>query len=215
MTKRQFLPLLISLMSCLAGTSSATTIDEILEPPTNPGGSYSGTFLITPSQPVWAFGVGNAAINDVSISGIKYIDGLEANDHWIATLISQASWAAGYSFESIRPIGATPPSAFFMDTSSVAWQWGSSEYVAFYWLYEAGPDAGNPQAVLQAGTAYDAFRFFASSPASPFAAFGASDGGPILTGETVVTVVPEPTTASLLILGMAGLAGMRRRQVRA
>lgn len=196
------LPLLILLMSMLPGTSGATAIDEVLEP-----GSFNGTFVITPSQPVWAFGVGNDAIEDTSISGIKFIDGLEANDHWVSALISKNGWDMGFSFDSGRPIGATPPSSFSIDTTSVAWQWGSADQVAFYWLSEAGD--GAPLAVLQTGTAYDAFRFFASGPASPFAAFTAADGGVIQTGET--TVIPEPGTLSLLALGLGGLAARRRR----
>lgn len=195
------LPLLLFLCLLLPGSSGATVIAEVLDP-----GSFNGTFVITPSQPVWAFGVGNDAIEDTAISGIKFIDGLEANDHWISAIISRNSWEVGFSFDSIRPIGATPPSSFSIDTSSVAWQWGSADQVAFYWLSEAGD--GAPLAVLQAGTAYDAFRFFASAPASPFAAFTAPDGGTILTGETVV--VPEPATASLLALGLVVLAARRR-----
>jgi len=184
--------------------SSATLLNEVLEPPSTPGNAYKGTFRITPSAPTWAFGVGNDAIQDTSISGIASIDGLEANDHWISALISQASWISGFNFDSIRPIGATPPSSFSIDTTSVAWQWGSSTYVAFYWLSEAGADAAIPQAVLQPGTEYDAFRFFTSGPNSPFAAFSAADGGVILTGETVVTIVPEPASFLLAALAFCG-----------
>ena len=197
------LPLIILLVSTLSGVSGATSIDEVLDP-----GSFNGTFVITPSQPVWAFGVGNDAIEDTSISGIKFIDGLEAKDHWVSSIITKNSWTNfGYNFDGIRPIGASPPSSFSIDTTSVAWQWGSADQVAFYWLSEAGDAA--PLAVLQAGTAYDAFRFFASAPASPFAAFTASDGGAIVTGET--TVVPEPSTALLLGLGFCGLTLLQRR----
>jgi hypothetical protein len=203
MTILRALPLAIFLLSMLSGVSGATSIAEVLDP-----GSFNGTFVITPSQPVWAFGVGNDAIEDTSISGIKFIDGLEANDHWISSIITKNAWTNfGYNFDGIRPIGASPPSSFSIDTTSVAWQWGSADQVAFYWLSEAGD--GAPQAVLQAGTAYDAFRFFASAPASPFAAFTAPDGGAILTGET--TVVPEPSTALLLGLGFCGLALLQRR----
>jgi len=194
-------------------TSAAITIREVLVPPATPGNSYSGTFFVTPTTlPVWAFGVGNPEINDTSISGIASIDGLDASDHWISSLISRASWENGYTFESIRPIGATPPSSFFIDTTSVAWQWGSSAYVAFYWLYEAGPNpGGSPLAVLQPGTEYDAFRFFTSGPASPFAAFTAADGGVMLTGETIVdpATVPEPSSGALALLGL-GLIGLAR-----
>ena len=45
------LPLIILLVSTLSGVSGATSIDEVLDP-----GSFNGTFVITPSQPVWAFG---------------------------------------------------------------------------------------------------------------------------------------------------------------
>lgn len=182
--------------------SKATSILEVLDP-----GSFNGTFVITPSVETWAFGVGNENIEDTSISGIRFIDGLEANDHWVSRLISRSSWDGGVNWDSIRPIGATAPSSFAIDTTVVPWQWGASGYVAFYYLSEANEELGPPQAVLQPGTAYDAFRFFASAPASPFAAFGAADGGTILLGETVV--VPEPTTAMLLGLGMLGLAARR------
>ena len=91
--------------------------------------------------------------------------------------------------------------------SRQSWQWGASNYVAFYWLSEAGDAA--PLAVLQPGTQYDAFRFFASGPASPFAAFSGPDGGSIITGET--QVVPEPSTAALLSALLAVWCLRRRR----
>jgi len=174
--------------------SAATTIRELLEPPSVPGNAYRGTFFVTPTEAIWAFGVGNDSIQDTSISGIDSIDGAPANDHWISALISRGNWSDGFDFDSIRPIGATPPSSFSMDTSAVNWQWGSSEYVAFYWLSEAGDDAGQPIAVLQPGNEYGAFRFFTSGPNSPFATFGSADGGDIVTGETIVVLVPEPAT---------------------
>jgi len=194
----------------VAASAHATAIEEVLEPPATPGNAWGGTFRVTPSQPLWAFGVGNDGIQDTSISGIASIAGLEANDHWISALISQAAWAGGFDFDSIRPIGATPPSSFAVDTAGVPWQWDDAEYVAFYWLSEAGPDPASPLAVLQAGTTYDAFRFFSDGPDSPFAAFTAADGGDIVTGETIVTVVPEPSSGALALLGLAMLVGARR-----
>ncbi len=212
----KFRTILISLFSIVALAAipaHATTIREVLVPPSNPGNAFSGTFFITPSVATWAFGVGNDAIQDTSISGIAFIDGLEANDHWISALIHKTSWEAGFNFDSIRPIGADAPSSFSIDTSSVAWQWGSTEYVAFYWLSEDG-DGASPLAVLQPGTEYDAFKFFTSGPNSPFAAFTAADGGTIITGETIVPGdIPEPTTMALLVTGAAGLIAKRRRVV--
>jgi hypothetical protein len=193
-------------MLMVSWSAHATSIIELID--VQPGGNISGTFLITPSIETWAFGVGNPDINDTSISGISFIDGLRARDHWISSLIFRTSWEVGYNFDSIRPIGATPPSSFSMDTAAVPWQWGTSDYVAFYWLSEAGD--GAPLAVLQPDTQYDAFRFFASAPASPFAAFGAADGGVIITGET--QVVPEPSTAVLLALGLVAVGSSRRRR---
>jgi hypothetical protein len=191
-------------------TAGATQIVEQLV--ASGPNTFSGTFLITPSTPTWAFGVGNDDAEDTSISGIAYIDGLEANDHWISSIISRASWESGFNFDSIRPIGATAPSSFAIDTASTAWQWGSSNQVAFYWLSEAGIVPSSPLAVLQAGNQYDAFKFFTSTPASPFAAFGAADGGTITTGETIV--VPEPSTALLLGAGLSALAAGWRRPTR-
>ena len=208
--KRLGIYLLAVLCASLAGTAAATTINEVLVAPANPGNAWSGTFFVTPSQPLWAFGVGNDAIQDTSISGIASIDGLAAKDHWISSLISRTSWENAFNFDSIRPIGATPPSSFSIDTTTVAWQWGSNDYVAFYWLSEAGSDSLNPQAVLQTGTEYDAFRFFTGAPNSPFAAFTQADGGLILAGETIVTIIPEPSTALLLMIGLLGLAINRR-----
>ena len=84
---------LLSLVLVVAaqGASRATVIDEVLEPPEMAGNAWKGTFLITPSTPTWAFGVANDNIQDTSISGISFIDGLEAGDHWISALISRSS----------------------------------------------------------------------------------------------------------------------------
>ena len=62
----------VLVLGILSGTSSAsaTSIIEVLEPPSTPGNAYTGTFLITPSESTWAFGVGNDDIQDTSISGI-------------------------------------------------------------------------------------------------------------------------------------------------
>jgi hypothetical protein len=196
-----------------AGIADGAMINEILEPPATPGNAWMGTFEVTPTTDLWAFGVGNDLIQDTSISGVSFIDGLKARDHWVSSLISRTSWEAGYDFDSIRPIGATPPSAFFADTSAIAWQWGSSEYVAFYWLSEAGDDPNNPLAVLRPNTTYDAFRFFTDGPASPFAAFTTADGsGAILTGETTVIIVPAPGSGALAVLCAGALAPTRRRR---
>ncbi len=185
-------------------TFGATVINEILEPTGNPN-NWIGTFIVTPSTELWAFGVANDQINDTSISGISFIDSLEANDHWVSSLISRAGWDNGFNFDSIRPIGATVPSSFSMMTNSGNWEWGSAAHVAFYWLSEAGPDAGNPLAILQPNRSYAAFKFFTSGPASPFAAFSSADGNAVILGETVVTIVPLPPgiylfTAALLML---------------
>ncbi|QEG34455.1 hypothetical protein [Bythopirellula goksoeyrii] len=192
--------------------STATTIDEVLVPPSTPGNSYTGTFFITPSQATWAFGVANDAIEDTSVSGISSIDGLEANDHWVSAIIARSDWDNGFNFDSIRPIGATPPSSFSIDTTNVLWQWGATSSVAFYWLSEAGPDANNPLAVLQAGTEYDAFRFFTSDPNSPFASFSAPNGGDITTGETVVSIVPEPSAVAMISLFFVSLSFRREHR---
>ena len=204
--------LLVSLMFTLApGMSNADTIREEFS-------AGSGTFFITPStDPVWAFGVGNPDIDDTSISGISFIDGLKANKHWVSALISSGDWANGFNFDSIRPIGATSPSSFSITTNSGNWQWGSSDYVAFYWLSEAdenGDTCTAPCAVLQTGTEYGAFRFFASGPASPFATYHAADGGTIVTGETIVAGIPEPEIYAMLGvgLGVMGWAARRRKQ---
>ncbi len=203
----------LTLVLCVPVAVTATTIHEVLEPPPSPGSAYRGTFFVTPSEPTWAFGVGNDLIEDTSISGTAFIDGFEANDHWVSSLISRASWVAGFNFDSIRPIGASPPSSFSIDTSAYPWLWGSSEYVAFYWLSEDGDDTSNPLAVLQAGREYDAFRFFTTGPNSPFATFGASDGGTVVTGETIVTILPEPSPiAFAMIVVAAAIATVDRRQ---
>ena len=198
-------------LAFLAASADATEIQEVLTPPATPGNAYTGTFIITPSISTWAFGVGNPNIEDTSISGIKSINGLPAKDHWISSLISRSTWDAGYDFDSIRPIGATSPSSFSIDTSVTAWQWGTNDYVAFYWLSEAREDQGAPLGVLQSGVAYDAFHFFTSGPASPFATFSAADGGVITTGETDVIIVPEPAAVAMLLVGLPLVYGRPRR----
>ena len=209
---RTGLPVIAMCIMSLTGHAMATTINEVLVPPDTPGNAWSGTFEITPSEPIWAFGVGNAGIQDTSISGISFIDGLRARDHWISSLIARSAWDLGYDFDSIRPIGATPPSSFSMDTSTVPWQWGANNYVAFYWLSEDGDDPGNPLAVLQPGTQYDAFKFFTDGPGSPFAAFTQPDGsGTIVTGETVEIIVPGPMTGMLFLIGLAPYGRARTR----
>ena len=201
------LALALTIIPFLAAAAGATSIVEQIE--INPGGNISGTFLITPSTTLWAFGVGNDDIQDTSISGISDLaPGVEANDHWVSRLITRSGWESGVNWDAIRPIGATPPSSFSIDTTAVPWQWGTSDQVAFYYLSEALDEAA-PTGVLQPGVEYDAFRFFASAPASPFAAFDAPDGGSIFLGETVV--VPEPSVVVLTGLGLVALAGGRRR----
>lgn len=192
-----------------ATPATATQIDEILEPPATPGNAYSGTFVITPSETIWAFGVAADGVQDTSISGVAEIDGLDAGDHWISSLVSRDAWDGGFDFDSIRPIGATPPSSFSIDTTAVPWRWGAASYTALYWLAEAGDDA-SPAAVLQPGERYDAFKFFTSGPGSPFAAFTAPDGGDIVTGETTVIIVPEPMGVALV--AWAGLMTPARRR---
>ena len=209
-------PLALCFAMLMAGSdSSAGVIREVLEPPDTPGNAYTGTFFITPSEPVWAFGVGNELIQDTSISGISFIDGQKASNHWVSSLISQTSWNDGYDFNRVRPFGATGSSSFSIDTSSTPWQWGSTEYVAFYWLAEAG-DLPSPVAVLQPDTEYDAFKFFTSGPNSPFAAFSAADGGNITTGETIVEgidgTVPEPASLAIFALAGLGMAGVGARR---
>jgi len=202
-----------------ASSASATVIDEYLGVPSQPGNAIPGTFLITPSAPVWAFGVGNDGIQDTSISGIASINGLPAKDYWISTLISQAAWSVGYDFDSIRPIGSTPPSAFSIDTTTVPWLWGSANYVAYYWLSNAD---GIPDAILQPGVQYDAFRFFLDSPASPFVTWTRDEiaesfaiqaqGETVLTGPGAPQPAPEPATAALLLAGLAIVARRRQRR---
>jgi hypothetical protein len=203
----------------LVWQASASVIIEDLEPPSTPGNAFIGTFRITPSEPIWAFGVGNDAIVDTSISGVSKIDGLDASDHWISALIPRTAWIDGFDFDSIRPIGATSPSSFSVDTRGIDWLWGSTEDVAFYWLSEAGENPVSPLAVLQTGTEYDAFKFFTSGPASPFATFNAPDGGNIVTGETITSdggmAVAEPSTLTAWSLGVSaallGIGWQRRR----
>lgn len=207
------LPLLL-LTLCLiamAGTASATTVIEQFEPSATPGNDGTGTYLITPTEKIWAFGVGNDNASDTSISGIAFIDGLRASRHWISKIISRSTWEAGVNWEASRPIGASPPSSFSIDTTTVAWQWGTANRVTFYHLYEAGDSPGDELAVLQPGTQYDAFKYFADAPNSTFAAFNQADGGPVQTGEVILQIVPEPASASLLLLGLGALAVRRRR----
>lgn len=92
------------ILSCSQSLVTGTVIRETLEPPSTPGNAYSGTFFVTPSEPIWALGVGNDLINDTSISGIAFIDGLEANDHWVSALISKASWELGLSLIRSVPL---------------------------------------------------------------------------------------------------------------
>lgn len=220
MGRHTFILLVVATSVLPAASASTTVIEEFLNAPPSPGSALSGTFLITPSGPTWAFGVGNDAIQDTSISGSSSINALRARDHWITALISRDSWTdadgdgMGFNFNSIFPISSTKPSAFDIDTTTVPWQWGSADYVAYYWLSNQDGVLG---AVLQAGTQYDAFNFFADAPASPFVTWSkGADGFEIDTkGETFLTgpgapqPASEPTTVALLLLGLSLIASRR------
>jgi hypothetical protein len=94
-----------------------------------------------------------------------------------------------------------------MNTSSSNWQWGSAEYVAFYFLY----DAGSPLATLKTGQTYDFFKFFTSGPESTYALYSDADGNAassVTVGDVVVTVIPLPAALPLLTSGIIGLAGL-------
>ena len=75
----------------------------------------------------------------------------------------------------------------------------------------SGPGRTAILAVLRSATRYDAFRFFASGPPSPFVAFTASDGDEIVTGDTIVRVIPEPGAILFFSIGAAVLGLQRRR----
>ncbi len=210
-----FVPAMIfvSTVCAEAGIIGGGKIIEELEPPSTPGNSYSGTFRITPSMETWAFGVGNGKINDTSVSG--FIDGRLARRHWVPALISRQDWNNGFDFNRVRPIGATGDSDFQFKTSTSNWRFGSSDYVAFYWLYESG-DGATPVTVLRPNIEYDNFRFFTSGPNSPFAIYTSQDGETVFTGETIIEgaegTVPEPGSLAVWgLLGCVGLFAVRRR----
>ena len=220
--------LLVLIASVLvAPSASATVIDEFLNEPPSPGSALSGVFLVTPSGPIWAFGVGNDKIQDTSISGTALINGLSARRQWISAIISRDEWTdadgdgIGFDFNSIFPLFSTKPSAFDIDTRTVPWQWGSADQVAYYWLSnQTGKPNGGPGAVLQAGVQYNAFNFFADAPLSPFVTWTESAGGFAIQarGETVLTgpgapdpdPAPEPATTALMLLGLSFAAARRR-----
>lgn len=199
------------LTCCFSFGATATVIEEILEAPSVPGNAWSGTFVVTPDETLWAFGVGTSKAQDTSVSGT--ILGQRSSRHWVPRLISRDSWDNGVNWEAARPIGSSSPSDFSFNTSSSNWEWGSSTDVAFYFLYESG----SPALTLNTGLSYDNFRFFTDGPESTFATY-AENGTVLETGETRVTItggttpVPEPTTAALMALGLLSAGYSRRRR---